>query len=503
MQRGIVLFGAVVLALVTASRVIADDSPTYKPMARAENEEFALELPASLRTRLEGVSTFPLDRYGTTLDSNFFFLPQARIGAHVESRRDDWPVRLQFDYEHDVATGTENGAPRQEIGSRLPNGEKVHDEIRRLFLRITIPQTFLVIGGGYTLSHWGMGMLANDGAHGWTPGSARFSDPRSGDRVLRALISTTPLTDYGIVLRAAWDDVIGDDFLLDGDTAHQYIGSVSVGQGQRRNGGLYVVYRSQDSNLRRGFDATVFDLTGSDTYSIDGLGQFTLAAEGAIVTGSTTLGPTPDFHKHNLLQIGAVLRMSLDRGNHGGVFDFMFASGDENFDDKDQNAFKIDPNYEFGLLLFRQVMAAQTGRATVTASDPTLIGKPVPDLDRIPTGGSPSNTLAFFPRAWWRPEQGLEVYGGPMFALSDAKYADPFNTRINGGDPHNALGGKPGRFYGAELDIGSRYEMLVGTTELSFGLEGGVLFPGDAFHKLNGSTMSEVFGGRAVLECRL
>ncbi|MBI3781918.1 MAG: hypothetical protein HY270_00805 [Deltaproteobacteria bacterium] len=503
MQRGIAQFGVLLVALAIASSGLADDGRTYKPLVRAETDLFAVELPAALRTRLEGISSFPLDRDGTQLDSNFFFLPQARIGAHVESRRDDWPVRLQFDYEHDVATGAENGAPRQEIGSRLPNGEKIHNELRRLFVRVTIPQTFLQIGGGYTMSHWGLGMLANDGAHGWTPGSARFSDPRSGDRVLRAIISTTPLTDYGIVLRAAWDEVIGDDVLLAHDTANQYIGSVLLGQGQRRNGGLYVVYRSQDSSVRRGFDALVFDLTGSDTYPIDGLGQLTLAAEGAIITGSTTLGPTTDFHKHNLMQIAATLRMSLDRGNHGGVFDFLFASGDENFDDKDQNAFKVDPNYEFGLLLFRQVMAAQTGRATVTAADPNLIGRPVPDLERIPTGGSPSNTIAFFPRAWWRPEPGLEVYGGPMFALSDAKYADPFNTRINGGDPHNALGGKPGRFYGSELDLGARYQAYVGSAELTFGLEGGILFPGDAFHKLGGGTMSEVFGGRALVECRL
>ena len=40
----------------------------------------------------------------------------------------------------------------------------------------------------------------------------------------------------------------------------------------------------------------------------------------------------------------------------------------------EQNAFRMDPNFEVGLLLFRHVLAAQTGRAPVTAGDPTLVG---------------------------------------------------------------------------------------------------------------------------------
>src|SRR5206468_2447107 len=160
-----------------------------------------------------------------------------------------------------------------------------------------------------------------------------------------------------------------------------------------------------------------YDLTGSTSWKIEGLGQLSAGAEWAVITGGTTFGPTADFRRHDLLQIAAAVRTSLDRGNHGAVLDFVFATGDENFDDQDQN---------------------------------------------------------------------VEVYGGPLFAFSEAAYADPFNTRINGGDPHNALGGRPARFYGTELDLGTRYQAFVSTAEITLGLEAGVLFPGAAFHQLDG-----------------
>lgn len=473
-------------------------------VACIETDTWRLRGQAQYQTRLEGVSTFPLDRYGTTLDRNFFFLPVLRAGVAAETLDTATrPYVLQFEYEHDLVTGVEDGAPPDRLGAELPFGRRSHAELRRLFLRATVPSAYLVVGGGYTMSHWGLGLLANDGAHGWTKRNAYFGDPRSGDRVLRATVGTTPLTKANVVLRLAYDEVEGDDPLLRHDSAQQYIGSVLAGYGLAHSAGLYVVYRTQDARVRRGFDVVVYDVFARTGKKLGWYGEVSLAGEAAVIHGSTTLGPTVDFPKHDILQVGATVQARLDRQTYGLALDFLYASGDENFDDGEQNAFKVDPNYEFGLLLYRVVLAAQTGRAVVTAADPTLVGRPVPDLDRIPTRGAPSNTIALFPRAWWQALSSLVLYGGPLFAWSEVDVADALNTRISGGEPHNALGGRPGQYYGTELDLGMRYFGTVAGLNFQLGAEGAVLFPGNAFRRLQGGTMSEVFLGRMLVEVRL
>ena len=481
--------------------VVLGQAEAYQPMARWRPDDVTIELPLSVRNRFETVDEFPLDRDGTRLDEEFAMVTQLRVGGRVDWQPQTMPLRLFVEYEHDLATGSLEGAPRV-AGERLPNGEKAHNELRKLFARITL-WNLVQVAGGFNTSHWGLGLLANDGAHGWTPGSARFSDPRSGDRVVRASIGTVPLTDYGLVLRAAYDDVRADDVLLEGDTAHQYILSGLIGEGHRTFGGIYLVYREQDSTTGRGFDVFVADVTATTAFDINGIGTLTLAGEGALINGRTGLGPNPSFPRHDIVQLGATVRAALDCGRYGGVFDILYASGDQNVDDDEQNAFKVDPNYEFGLLLFRQVVAAQTGRAPITASNLNLVGQPVPDLNRVPTGGSPTNTIAFFPRAWWRPRSGLETYGGPLLALTEVKNTDPFNTRLAGGTPRNALNGDPGGFWGVEVDVGIRYRAILDGSEVTLGIEGGGLFPGSALNDANGSRMGSVFGARAMMDYRL
>lgn len=479
----------------------AGEQDAYAPAIVVAGDEYKLEMPASVRGRLEAVSSFPVDGDGTKQTTKLAFQPEVRAGLRFDSRPKDmrW-LRLQLEYEHDVTTGALSGVPGYE-GERLPNGEKSHHELRRLFARGTFADT-VVVSGGYNMSHWGLGLLANDGAHGWTPGSARFTDPRSGDRVIRGAIGTTPLTDLKLVVGGAIDQVEDDDVLLDGDSATQYILRGVVGDGQPTTGGVYLVYREQDSKSGRGFDAYVADVMASTMQKLS-IGTLTLAAEGAVIFGQTGLGPNPDFEHHDLLQIAATGKIGLDLGGFGAVLDVLYASGDQNVDDGDQNAFKVDPNYEFGLILFRQVLAAQTGRAVVTASNPLIIGRPVPDLDRVPTGGSPTNTIAFFPRAWVRPIDGWETYGGPLIALTEVRYADPFQSRLAGGQPRNPEGGSPGSLLGVELDIGTRYRTLAWGTEWTAGLEGAVLLPGNAFDDAAGHSMDEVWAGRVLLEVRL
>ncbi len=327
------------------------------------------------------------------------------------------------------------------------------------------------------------------------------------------MLATGPHTPAGLVAAVAIDQVLDDDSLLLGqeqglkaardDHATQGSGSLSIGQPGSTWAGVYVALRNQKTSDGRELVVTAYDAAGTLKRTVLETGTLTLGLEAAFLAGRTTLGGTPSFPEQQVRQLGLLTRNGLDLGRFGFALDGAFASGDRNADDVAQNAFRADPNADMGLLLFRHVLAAQTARGAFVAGDPALVGVPVPGLERLPTRGALTNTLAIFPRAFVRPVDGVEVYGGVLFAWSAVALSDPFNTRLAGGSLRNALDGRPGGLLGLEFDVGARTRLLFHGTELMVGLEGGLLMPGGSFHTADGKTMGTVTGGRLLLGYRL
>jgi hypothetical protein len=80
---------------------------------------------------------------------------------------------------------------------------------------------------------------------------------------------------------------------------------------------------------------------------------------------------------------------------------------------------------------------------------------------------------------------------------------DPFVTRLEGGAAHNSLGGASERRYmGTELDLGLRARYGFNDFWLQAGVQGGILFPGRAFERADGSRDNPVYGGWFRLEIR-
>jgi hypothetical protein len=451
-----------------------------------------LAFPISLAGRVEGVSSFPIDRYGNPFGPAASASPEVRLGASFSSGTAWASAALLVEAEVD--------APRV-AGDGYPGSEGLGIELRKLHARLALWKALHVDVGAQT-SHFGMGLVSNDGAHGWEPGSAAFSDPRGGDRVLRAQLVAGLYSPAGLALSVGGDEVLGDDVLREGDSARQFFGAVLVGVDKPASAGVSVVRRRQENAAGRTTDVTVGDLTAKATLELSGA-VFGIETEWALVSGRTELGATPEHRTHDVLQLGGAARAWLDAGAFGAVLDFLYASGDQNPYDDAQNGFAVDPNYAFGLLLFRQVIAAQSARTALTAADPQLVGVPAQDLERVPTRGSATNTVAFFPKLRVRPLAGLEAYGGPLFAFANVPQTDVFNTQLGGGMPRSSLGGAAGRYLGTELDIGVRYRALLGRSELTLGAEGGVLWPGNAFQRLDETRMGAAYGGRAMIRYRL
>ena len=484
------------------AKVVAGKARDYEPLLRFTPRGTLLQADFLLAGRAERVGAFPVDRDGTRHGMGVTLAPMLRAGVRIDSGKLIAPVNVRLEYEHDLPTGFVTQKEAVE-GQEMPGTQPIEDQLRKLYGRVSLGP-YLHVGGGFMTNQFGLGLLANDGAQSsWTPGSARFADNRGGDRVLRGFLGTGPLTSLGLTATVAFDEVQADDVMLPGDSALQAIGTVSIGHGKPWGAGVFVVHRWQDTATGERTEVTVVDMAARYARVLESV-SLSVEGELAIVTGETTLAPTPEFPVHDVLQVGGALRAAARFRGAGGVVDILYASGDGNPDDQTQTAFRADPNFETGMLLYRHVLAAQTGRAAATAADLELVGVPSPGLERVPTRGSPTNTLAVFPRAYVRPVDGLEVYGGPLLAWSAAPLSDPLNTRTAGGGvPRNAFGGAPGDFLGVELDVGVRYRMLFWGSELTLGVEGAGLLPGDAFVGADGTGMGGVFGGRALLQYRL
>lgn len=469
------------------------------------------EIPLDLDGRAQGTTSYTLDAAGTQSSSAAAVSPRARLGLRLTGAK-DWPVSVTGEYEQDLPTGTSTAALPAGMG--MPGDQYYYAPLRKAYLRLTY-QDLLIAGAGVMTSHWGLGLVANDGAHGWEPGNARFADPRGGDRVLRGFLGTGPHTPYGLVVLVAVDKVLEDDTLLSAkelqapnyssgeDSAGQVVGLVSLGRPGDTWAGAYAAFRDQTSVDGRWLHATVMDVSGTTRRELSGSTTLFVGAEAAYICGATSLTGTPTYPVQGIRQFGAAVRSTLDAGRFGAALDGLYASGDPNPDDKYQNGFRANTNFDFGFILFDQLVAAQTARGSFNAGNPQLVGTLPYGGERIPTRGAATDTIAVFPRLFLRPLRGIEVYGGALFAWAATQMVDVFNTTIDGGSQRNAVNGTPGNYLGTELDAGVRGRFLLWGTELALGVEGGLLMPGSAFQSETGTTPPPIRSVRAMVGLKL
>ncbi|MBI2376090.1 MAG: hypothetical protein HYV07_19000 [Deltaproteobacteria bacterium] len=457
-----------------------------------------LAFPLELSTRFEGFGSVLIDGPRTIRESRELST-QLRLGMTFDSRLVFVPLLLAAELEGEAQLrALEARSEPEGVGFAEPPDSELLP--RKAWVRASLGP-YLHVGGGLMTSAWGLGLLANDGTRSTDP--TQLTDPRGGDRSVRGFIASGPVTDRKLFLSLAFDSVVEDDVLLAGDEATQFVMAAIIGRREPTWAGAYVVHRSL-----RGVDgdetsAWVIDFSGRyEAHPSDRL-KLTVEGEIAGILGTTQLAATVDVPEHAVRQVGGVIRGTLEGRELGCSVDLFFASGDGDLDDDAQTAFKADPRFEEGLLLFRSVLSARTARAAYRANNLELVGEPPEDLERFPTRGSVSNTMALFPRVLYRPSSAFELYGGVLLALAMAPVLDPLETRLSGGSPRafNAQEAD-GRYLGTELDVGFRIRAPYSGGEAALAVEGGTFFPGGALTA--GPGVSEVtHGGRAILRVSL
>ena len=475
-----------------------------------EADRGAIRLTGAGRSTVQRTSNYAVDPNGARSNSGVLGSSRLTLQGDVDTGKTfgDWSIQAAV--AADALSGTFTGRPTLE-GDKLPGGRWDQLMLTQAWAGVSL-RDLAVVKFGVMNSHWGLGLLANDGNHAM---DSRRDDyfvlPTTGDRVARAQLILQPWgrsesLARGLFLAFSVDNVIEDNTAIraQGDDAWQQVAALRWHFAKERWAGIYYVHRDQTYHDKTGpfLKVNVIDAAFDVDYRKAGTG-LRLQAEAALILGRTNLAPTPEHPEHDVRQSAAVAKARYDLGKYGLRFelDGGYFSGDDNLDDAALTGFKANPNFQQGLLLFSQVLGFQSGRARITAQNPSVTGYPSADLDRLATNGSVTSAITAFPKVGWTVCQGFEVYGGALLAFSPTAPVDPFTTRaVGGGVPYNYVGKKvDGSLLGTEFDLGAVVKLTPKTWPMALSVRGeyALLLPGGVLNGMDSD--SPIHGGRLSL----
>lgn len=444
--------------------------------------------------------------------------------------------KLKIVGELDVPVGMAAGQTTTLVSAALDNYEELAwYGVRPRQLYVEYQSPIGLLRAGQQASHWGMGLLANDGDH-----PSLFGDYRRGALVERLLFATRPLgRDKPLVVALAGDLVFQDrlaslfkDIPIGvtpadelGATAGPKVGRTRALQavaaarweGKSFDLGIYGVYRHQSRTTQATdalspFDeyltAGIVDVAGKFNAPVPGSSSFVFGEfEAAYIAGTTNYlrnielvqaGKTESLRSWGgAARLGAVHVASPNKGAFGDLVlavEYGFATGDADPYDGVTRRFTLDQNHNVGLVLFDHVLAWKTARSATIAQDPRVTYRPAPGLEFASSEGGIFGTTYVNPTLVVRPRRWLDVKGGIVVAQTTADLVDPFQVGALGRYANYEGASSKKQDLGVEFDTGvdARFPVYTGFV-FQVGAEGGVFFPGGAFADATGKTMDTQF----------
>ncbi len=335
----------------------------------------------------------------------------------------------------EIATSFGNALPEFLSQGMMPQDSPAGSTLQNIAVKRAWGEVLTGVGQlkfGRMGSHWGLGILANDG-NAW--------DDDYGDTVDRIMFITkvgplyvVPMVDKvaeSTFFAGGSDPVnVGDSTLHYGsDDVDQFI-LVAVYRGEATSAGVYGVYRIQPST-----DTTVYI---GDVWGKTKIGPIAVEAEGVYLQGQTLNFIPPNSPTHlDVNQWGVAVETRVPLNNLTPGFDFGAASGDDQDgpSDGDINNFSFDRNYRIAFLLFRYIHVLDSPKAV-------------------------SNAAYAKPNVKWEIFDNFVVDASVVYAQTLAESAT-----YDGGA------------YGTELDIGATWRLH---EDFEAGVRYGVLAPGRA-----------------------
>lgn len=452
-----------------------------------------------LRQRYIRVSDFALDAEGVEHEQSFRDTMRLHLVGEMRFTRLFW-IRSTVQLLDGQVLGESSPVTNGLRGTPFRNRPLLeHFQLRESVVQF--PVGIGVIRLGRFPVHWGLGMVANDGEHD----THRFGDATHGDIVNGIWADIQPLYPFtqgrlghAIHLGLGVDIVELDELVSrpDGDLAFRIVSTLTWEE-PRLNGGLYFALRTVD---RAGDASATHVVVDANAHWHTQLGEdFELSLDGevAMVTGSAkTAQPDGEYSHSAIRQFGALADASLRdtaRGLDYGVR-VGFASGDQTPGNRYETAFRFDPAYKVGMVLFEEVMGRVSARGWERLSEADRADVAPGRLDYQPTDGSISNAFFVAPRVGWTLCEGcflLEAAG--LFAFAPESVVDPTGQSGEGAralTSHGAIA-EAGPL-GYELNAGATVAFdLESWAHLSIGTQYGFFVPGSA---LAAATDAEAVG---------
>jgi len=505
--------------LLQATARVAPAQAAPEELRLSLHGELELRYHANRDLRLEAPLSHPeLDKLGQEqlLYGWLRLRPALRFGTDVE-------LAGQVDIARGLIVGDTTewvGAAREPLDAPLWEATAAGAKLRTLWLQVQTPIGQLRLG--QQASHWGMGLLENDGDH-----ATLFGDPSGGtlcerlDLVAQPLGITGPLeigASGGLVFEDRWAQ------LLHGERALQLLGTAQW-RSQSFELGVHGGYRYQErdhallggqSSLREWLEVGQLSVAGRFVAPVPSAPAVLFGqAEGVLVAGSTNMTRTAEQARsgdsETITSFGGALVLGvavqaqdlaqpapadegkpqdrsaqrIDPQRWGELVlsvELGYASGDAQPADGTSRRFVFDPNHHVGLVLFEHVLGWKTARAANIAQDPSIVGRGAPGLELWPSGGGVAGASYLYPTLLVRPVSWLDLKAGVLVAQASADVVDPARYWLRG-EVASYDGGNARRHdLGLELDLGVDTRLKPSdAVGIELGAEGGLLLAGHAF----------------------
>lgn len=456
--------------------------------------ERGVHLGAEYRLRFNAMSTIPLTPLPRTDPAATGQLGQNRWGEQWIRFRGDavFTRNLRLVAQADVIHGVAFGDLATGVSPQaLRSDEYGYPGMRARFLYLDWETPIGLLRVGQMGFSWGLGMVANDGD---TP--TVFGDYRFGDIVRRVMLATRPLGRSKPLVVAVGADWVVQDILADynrrDELAFQGVLAAYWGDGEDRIG-AYGVYRWQENRSSDTLSAVFVDVFARWGFRDRHGARWFGAIEAAYAGGSTTYARTTEQPEQSVQQLMAVLQLGRKSRLLDVVLEGGYASGDSNGEDAVQRRATIDPDHRVGLILFPEVLAANSARAAYLAQDPNVGARPARGAELLPTNGGVAGAGYLFPYGIYRPASWLEIRLGAVVAFASSDVVDPFVQRAYSRSVNWRGGSSSSRDLGVEVDGAVLLQRtLVDNLVLSGGVEGGIFVPGGAFTDASGQSMDPI-----------